>query len=220
MGTVSGRGAPAPGEVLRTAGSADSWTELTVLETLAARIADDAADHVWGSPVAVTDLNSWQAEDRITLPRDAVPGQRVVVSFDAGGRLDAVVIRRPDDDLGSNLDFSSLRYSRPAETQWSWGVAAGLGPHRLIGEDPDPYQAPVDGTAARVLYDWALRHGATAEQTGREWRVKGDVVAAIERVDWMWRSGEWFAWWRGVAALVDGDPAQLSARLEEIAAAS
>ncbi|GGS52726.1 hypothetical protein GCM10010156_09260 [Planobispora rosea] len=213
-------GVPAPDDVLRSAGAVGSWTDLTALEMLAARIADDAADRTWGPPVAVTDLNSWQAEDRITLPPDAVPGQRVVVSFDAGGRLDAVVVRRPDDDLGSNLDFSSLRYSRPAEAQWSWGVAGGLGPHHLAGEDPDPYQVPVDGTAARVLRDWALRHGATAEQTGREWRVKGDVVAAIERVDWMWRSGEWFAWWRGVAALVDGDPAQLSARLEEITAAS
>ncbi|GAA3440600.1 hypothetical protein [Planomonospora venezuelensis] len=210
---------PAPDEVLRTATAVDPWTDLTVLEMLAAWIADDAADRAWGPPAAVTDLNSWQAEDRVELPRDAVPGRRIVVSFDAGGRLDAVVIRRPDDDLGSNLDFNSLRYSRPAEAQWSWGVAAGLGPHRLDGEDPDPYGAPVDAAAARTLRAWTLRHGATAEQAGPEWQVKGDVVAAIERVDWMWRSGEWFAWWRGVSALVDGDPAQLAARLEEIAAA-
>ncbi|MBG0830906.1 hypothetical protein HS041_24405 [Planomonospora sp. ID67723] len=210
---------PAPDEVLRTATAVDPWTDLTVLEMLAAWIADDAADRAWGPPAAVTDLNSWQAEDRVELPDDAVPGRRIVVSFDAGGRLDAVVIRRSDDDLGSNLDFNSLRYSRPAEAQWSWGVAAGLGPHRLEGEDPDPYAAPVDAAAADVLHAWTLRHGATAEQAGPEWRVKGDVVAAIERVDWMWRSGEWFAWWRGVCALVDGDPAQLAARLEEIAAA-
>ncbi|GIH90807.1 hypothetical protein Psi01_14370 [Planobispora siamensis] len=210
---------PAPDEVLRAATAVDPWADLTVLEMLAAWIADDSADETWGRPSAVTDLNSWQAEDRIALPADAIPGQRIVVAFDAGGRLDAVVIRRPDEDLGSNLDFNSLRYSRPAEAQWSWGVAAGLGPHHLR-EDPDPYTQPVDPAAADALRVWALRHGATAEQTGREWRVKGDVVAAIERVDWMWRSGEWFAWWRGVAALVDGDPLQLAARLEEIAAAS
>ena len=84
----------------------------------------------------MTDLNSWQAEDRVELPEDATPGQRIVVSFDAGGRLDAVVLRRPDDELGSNLDFDSLRYSRPAEAQWSWGVAAGLGPHLLSTRHP------------------------------------------------------------------------------------
>ncbi|GIH99750.1 hypothetical protein [Planobispora takensis] len=210
---------PAPDEVLRAATAVDPWADLTVLEMLAAWIADDSADETWGRPGAVTDLNSWQAEDQIALPAGSVPGQRIVVAFDAGGRLDAVVIRRPDEDLGSNLDFNSLRYSPPAEAQWSWGVAAGLGPHPLR-EDPDPYAQPVDPAAADALRVWALRHGATAEQTGREWRVKGDVVAAIERVDWMWRSGEWFAWWRGVAALVDGDPLQLAARLEEIAAAS
>jgi hypothetical protein len=210
---------PVPDEVLRTSTAIDPWTDLTVLEMLAAWIADDVADGAWGRPSAVTDLNSWQAEDRVELPEDATPGQRIVVSFDAGGRLDAVVLRRPDDELGSNLDFDSLRYSRPAEAQWSWGVAAGLGPHRLE-EDPDPYEEPVDAEAAEILHAWALRHGASAQQAGEAWEVKGDVVAAIERVDWMWRSAEWFAWWRGVVALVDGEPKQLAARLEEIAAAS
>ncbi|MEV8632455.1 hypothetical protein AB0395_12435 [Streptosporangium sp. NPDC051023] len=211
---------PSPDEVLRTATAIDPWTDLTVLEMLAAWIADDAADEVWGQPFAATDLNSWQAEDRVELPEDALPGERVLVSFDVGGRLDAVVVRRVDDDLGSNLDFDSLRYSRPAEAQWSWGVAAGLGPHRLDGEEPDPYAQPVDPAAAETLRAWSLRHGASAEEVGEAWRVRGDVVAAIEQVDWMWRSGEWFAWWRGVVALVDGEPAQLAARLEEIAAAS
>jgi hypothetical protein len=210
---------PAPDEVLRTSTAIDPWTDLTVLEMLAAWIADDVADGAWGRPFAVTDLNSWQAEDRVELPEDATPGQRIVVSFDAGGRLDAVVLRRPDDELGSNLDFDSLRYSRPAEAQWSWGVAAGLGPH-LLDEDPDPYGEPVDAPAAEILHAWALRHGASDQQTGEIWKVRGDVVAAIERVDWMWRSAEWFAWWRGVAALVDGEPKQLAARLEEIADAA
>ncbi|MEU4405175.1 hypothetical protein AB0F88_11655 [Streptosporangium sp. NPDC023963] len=207
---------PAPDEVLQTSTAIEPWTDLTVLEMLAAWIADDAADEAWGRPAAVTDLNSWQAEDRVELPKDAHPGRRVVVSFDAGGRLDAVVVRRADDELGSNLDFDSLRYSRPAEAQWSWGVAAGLGPHRL-DEHPDPYGQPVDAEAAATLHAWALRHGASTEQAGEVWRVKGDVVASIERIDWMWRSGEWFAWWRGVSALIDGEPEQLAARLEEIA---
>ncbi len=208
---------PAPDEVLRTAVAIEPWTDLTALEMLAAWVSDDAADQLWGVPVAEVDLNSWQAEDRIGLPREARPGQRLVVHFDAGGRLDAVVTRRPDGDLGSNLDFDSLRYSRPAEAQWSWGVAAGLWPHRLPDDEPDPYTKPVEAAAARILRDWALRHGATAAQLGERWADVGDVVAAIERVDWMWRSAEWFGWWRGVSALVDGS-AYLPYRLEELAA--
>ncbi|MFI7133740.1 hypothetical protein ACIBQ1_49250 [Nonomuraea sp. NPDC050153] len=208
---------PAPDEVVRTAVAIEPWTDLTALEMLAAWISDDAADQMWGRPVAEVDLNSWQAEDRFRLPPGAKPGQRLVVHFDPGGRLDAVVTRRPDDDLGSNLDFHSLRYSRPAEAQWSWGVAAGLGPHRLPGEDPDPYAREVPPAAVGVLRAWAVRHGATRDQLGERWETVGDVVAAIERVDWMWRSGEWFGWWRGASALVD-DSAYLPYRLEELAA--
>jgi hypothetical protein len=208
---------PAPDEVVRTAVAIEPWTDLTALEMLAAWIADDAADRMWGRPVTAVDLNSWQAEDRFDLPPGVRSGQRLVVHFDAGGRLDAVVIRRSDDALGSNLDFQSLRYSGPAEAQWSWGVAAGLGPHRLPGESPDPYAREIPSSAAGVLRAWALRHGATREQLGERWDTVGDVVAAIERVDWMWRSGEWFGWWRGASALVD-DSAYLPYRLEELAA--
>ncbi|GGK71904.1 hypothetical protein Sme01_08750 [Sphaerisporangium melleum] len=219
---TSGRGGkiPAPDEVLAANTAIEPWTDLTVLEMLAAWIADDGADDAWGPPITSVDLNSWQAEDRVDLPADAVPGHRLVVSFDAGGRLDAVVVERPDGALGSNLDFSSLRYSRAAEAQWSWGVAAGLGPHPLPGEDPDPYAETVDAQAAEYLRQWALRHGATAEQAGGRWQVKGEVVAVIERVDWMWRSGEWFAWWRAASALLGGDPVQLASRMDDIAAAS
>ncbi|MEV0592328.1 hypothetical protein [Nonomuraea cavernae] len=208
---------PPPDEVLETSVAIEPWTDLTALEMLAAWISDDAADQLWGRPVAEVDLNSWHAEDRFALPPEVRPGQRLVVHFDAGGRLDAVVTRRADDDLGSNLDFHSLRYSRPAEAQWSWGVAAGLGPHRLPGERPDPYAREVDADAVGILRAWAMRHGATREQLGERWRTVGDVVAAIERVDWMWRSGEWFGWWRGASALVD-DSAYLPFRLEELAA--
>ncbi|GAA3798358.1 hypothetical protein GCM10022226_17130 [Sphaerisporangium flaviroseum] len=215
---TAGRGGkiPAPDEVLAANTAIEPWTDLTVLEMLAAWIADDSADAAWGVPIGSVDLNSWQGEDRVELPGDAVPGRRLVVSFDAGGRLDAVVLERPDGTLGSNLDFASLRYSGPAETQWSWGVAAGLGPHPLPGENPDPYAVTVDRNAGERLRQWALRHGATEEQVGPWWEVKGDVITAIERVDWMWRSGEWFAWWRATSALVGGDPAQLAARMEDI----
>ncbi|MEV4892324.1 hypothetical protein AB0K48_23345 [Nonomuraea sp. NPDC055795] len=208
---------PAPDEVLRTAVAIEPWTDLTALEMLGAWIADDAADQLWGRPVAQVDLNSWQAEDRFDLPDGVKPGQRLVVHFDAGGRLDAVVTRRADDDLGSNLDFHSLRYSRPAEAQWSWGVAAGLGPHHLPGDSPDPYARKVDQRAVGILRAWALRHGVGQDLLGPAWETVGDVVAAIERVDWMWRSAEWFGWWRGASALVD-DSGYLPYRLDELAA--
>ncbi|MFC4531771.1 hypothetical protein [Sphaerisporangium dianthi] len=210
---------PAPDEVLAANTAIEPWTDLTVLEMLAAWIADDGADVAWGPAIASVDLNSWQAEDRIELPADAVPGGRLVVAFDAGGRLDAVVVERPDGEIGSNLDFASLRYSRAAEAQWSWGVAAGLGPHPLPGEDPDPYADTVDQQAAEYLRQWALRHGATGEQVGSRWQAKGDVISAVERVDWMWRSGEWFAWWRATSALLGGDPVQLASRMDDIASA-
>ncbi|MDH2424183.1 hypothetical protein [Sphaerisporangium sp. TRM90804] len=217
----AGRGGkiPAPDEVLAATTAIEPWTDLTVLEMLAAWIADDTADLAWGPPVGTVDLNSWQAEDRLALPEGAAPGRRLVVSFDAGGRLDAVVVTRPGGVPGSDLDFSSLRYSGPAEAQWSWGVAAGLGPHALPGEDPDPYAETVDPHASETLRRWALRNGATVEQVGARWQAKGDVIAAIERADWMWRSGEWFAWWRAASALLTGDPLQLAARMEDISSA-
>lgn len=210
---------PPPDEALAAATGIDPWTNLTVLEMLAAWIADDAADHAWGVPAATVDLNSWQAEDRIHVPVGTAPGTTLVVAFDSGGRLDAVVRPRPDGTPGSTLDFTTLRYSRPAEAQWSWGVAAGLGPHPLPDEDPDPYTVTVDPEVAETLRRWALRHGATPELVGTRWQAKGDVVAAVERVDWMWRSGEWFAWWRAASALLGGDPAQIEARMKDISAA-
>jgi hypothetical protein len=75
----------------------------------------------------------------------------------------------------------------------------------------------VPAEAVGILMAWATRHGASGEQLGERWETVGDVVAAIERVDWMWRSGEWFGWWRGASALVD-DSAYLPYRLEELAA--
>jgi hypothetical protein len=77
----------------------------------------------------------------------------------------------------------------------------------------------VDQRAAELLRQWALRHGATAEQVGPWWQAKGDVIAAIERVDWMWRSGEWFAWWRATSALLGDDPLQLASRMDDILSA-
>lgn len=207
---------PVPDEVLAANTAVDPWTDLTVLEMLATWIADDAADERWGRPVDAVDLNSWRAEDRVETPARARPGDRLLVAFDAGGRLDAVVVERPGGLLGTSLDFATLRYSPPAEAQWSWGVAAGLGPHPLPDETPDPYATPVDEDAAARLRAWALRHDASPAQAGPPWRDKGDVIAAIDRVDWMWRSGEWFGWWRAAAALVDGDAIQLAARLRDL----
>ncbi|MBO3747961.1 hypothetical protein J5X84_17955 [Streptosporangiaceae bacterium NEAU-GS5] len=214
-GERRGVGLPSPDEVLDTGRPVAPWDDLTALEMLAAWAADDAADARWGRPVAAVDLNSWQAEDRVDLPEGVRPGDRLVLTFDAGGRLDAVVVARKDDELGSNLDFAAIRYSRPAEAQWSWGVAAGLGPHPLPGERPEPYEESVPDKIVDGLREWALRHGATQAQVGDVWRTKGDMVAAVERVDWMWRSAEWFGWWRAVAAVIDGHPS-VSALVEAL----
>ncbi|WP_061292110.1 hypothetical protein [Herbidospora cretacea] len=208
---------PAPEEALVKARPIEPWGDLTVLETLAAWISDDVADTLWGPPVGTADLNSWQAEDRVPVPPGAKAGGKLVVAFDAGGRLDAMVVRRLDDELGTNLDFNSLRYARPAEAQWSWGVAAGLGPHPLPGEEPSPYAKEIDPKTGHVLREWTLRHGAAPDETGPAWQTVGDVVAAVERLDWMWRSAEWFAWWRAVSALVDGLDEQLTDRLHDLA---
>ncbi|GAB1822404.1 hypothetical protein [Herbidospora sp. RD11066] len=208
---------PAPEEALVKARPIEPWGDLTVLETLAGWISDDVADTLWGAPVGTADLNSWQAEDRVPVPPGARAGAKLVVAFDAGGRLDAVVVRRLDDELGTNLDFNSLRYARPAEAQWSWGVAAGLGPHPLPGESPSPYEKEIDPKTGHVLREWTIRHGASTDETGPAWQTVGDVVAAVERLDWMWRSAEWFAWWRAVSALVDGHDEQLTGRLHDLA---
>ncbi|RJL31317.1 hypothetical protein [Bailinhaonella thermotolerans] len=201
-----------PDEVLRGGDAADP----AALETLAARIAEDVAEARWGPPAGQVDLNSWRAADRVPPPPGAEPGDRLVAAFDTGGRVDAVVVRRDDGSPGTELDFDSLRYSGPAEASWAWETALGLGPHRLPGEVPDPYAEAVDPEAAAILRSWALRHGATPAEVGEGWSTVGDVIAAVGAVDWMWRSGEWFGWWRAASALVEQDAKHLAARLEEI----
>ncbi|WP_344835756.1 hypothetical protein [Nonomuraea dietziae] len=154
------------------------------------------ADALWGPAVAEVDLNSWQAEDRIELPDTARPGQRLVVHFDAGGRLDALVTRRPDDDLGSNLDFSSLRYSKPAEAQWSWGVAAVSAP-TAAGRGPRP-----------LCQAGAWRRGAHPEGVGaatrRDAGTAGRVVVGCRRRGGRDRTGRLDVAQRGVVRLVAG----------------
>ncbi|MFD0665050.1 hypothetical protein [Thermocatellispora tengchongensis] len=181
---------PPPDEVVWSSTAIEPWVDLTVLEMLAAWIADDSADARWGGAVGSVDLNSWQAEDRVRLPAGVKPGERLVVSFDAGGRLDAVVVRRADDGLGSNLDFSSLRYSRPAEAQWSWGSRPGSGRTRWRG-GPRPVRGaggPVLGRHAALLgaaprgHRGADRRPVAAQGRGGRGHRAGRLDVAQRRV--------------------------------------
>ncbi|MFC7583498.1 hypothetical protein ACFQYP_06760 [Nonomuraea antimicrobica] len=167
-------------------------------------------------PVARVDLNSWHAEDRFGLPPGVKPGQRLVVHFDAGGRLDAVVTRRADEELGSNLDFHSLRYSRPAEAQWSWGWRPGSGRTGCRGGP-----RPVRPRGPRLRRRHPARVGGTPRRDRRAARRElGDGGRRGGRH----RAGRLDVAQRGVVRLVAGasalvdDSAYLPYRLEELAA--
>jgi hypothetical protein len=93
--------------------------KLTQLQLLAESA---SADALWGKPVAEVDLNSMVCADRFTLPPGATAGDRFVLSFDPGSRVDAVVVARTDGRLGSELDLDSVRHAPAAEVSWAWAV--------------------------------------------------------------------------------------------------
>jgi hypothetical protein len=213
---------PPPGEVLVSGVVPSRWRSAPVLEVLAWWSADDVADALWGPPVDFVDLNSTRSTDRIALPRDARPGDRLVAAFDPGSRVDADVVRRADGTLGSELDITSCRHSPPAEASWGWAIATGNGPHRLPDESPgspaDPYAVPIDLAAAATVWGWALQHGASPAQVGQAWRTAGDVIVAIGALDWIQRpDGRWSRWERAASALADRDVSRLAEALAGLA---
>ena len=213
---------PPPDEVLISGVVPSRWQSASVLEVLAWWSADDVADTLWGPPVDFVDLNSTRPTDRIALPRDARPGDRLVAAFDPGSRVDADVARRADGTLGSELDITSCRHSPPAEASWGWAIATGNGPHRLPDESPgspaDPYAVPIDLAAAETIRGWALQHGASPAQVGQAWKTASDVIVAIGAVDWMRRpDGRWWRWERAASALADRDVPRLAKALAGLA---
>mgnify|MGYP000284685890 CR=1 FL=1 len=129
--------------------------------------------------------------------------QRFVAHFDAGGVVDVVVEPR-GATLGSRL--GEHRYAVPAEVDWAWGVACKPpGPFPLPGDEPDPYQAVVDTDAVQALRNEAKERGWTDDELGPIWRTRGEVCAALARLDWPWLEGDTksYKWRKRVEALVD-----------------
>jgi hypothetical protein len=211
---------PSPDEVLASGAAREQPRWPNTLESLSHRAADDVADALWGPPTGDVDLNSLDPVDRIALPPDARAGDRLVVSFDPGSRVDAEVTSRPDGSLGSVLDLESVRHSPATEAEWAWGVSAGVGPHRLpfeaAGGSDDPYGLRLDEAAGATLSAWAIAHGATAEQIRPPWTVAGDAIRALEAMDLVHRGGSWFAWWRATDALADRDAERLAAAMADL----
>jgi hypothetical protein len=85
--------------------------------------ADDVADHLWGPPAAYVDLNSQQPVDRVPAPENARPGDRLLLAWDPGCRLWAVVEERGEGRLGTRFENSDLLFSPPADLLWSWATA-------------------------------------------------------------------------------------------------
>lgn len=117
---------------LRQPGETGPWIDPPA-EVLGYWAEDDVADHLWGQPVAYVDMNSSQPVDRVPAPASARVGDRLVLTFDPGSRIDAVVERRLDGTLGTRLDMNSLRSSPPADLWWNWLAATKLGPAKAVG---------------------------------------------------------------------------------------
>jgi len=169
-------------------------------------IADDAAVAAWGPLVDEVDLNDPNAIDRIAnLPSDAAVGQRLTAHFDSGGVVDAVVEERDAGVLGTRLVGKS-RYSTPADVHWGWGVALPApGPFPLPGDPESVYGAPVDPERAERLRTEAVAFGWSPDDVGAPWTTRGDVCAALARLDWPWLDGTGATqeWARATEELVD-----------------
>ena len=189
----------------RLAPAAESSLESTILD-LGCWIADDTAVAAWGPLVEEVDLNDPNAIDRIrNLPADAAVGQRLTAHFDAGGVVDAVVEEREGGALGTRLVGKS-RYSTPADIHWAWGVALPApGPFPLPGDPESVYGAAVNPEVAERLRTEALGFGWSPDEIGPPWVTRGDVCAALARLDWPWLDGgaPTLAWGKAAAEIVD-----------------
>jgi hypothetical protein len=203
-------------DALLATGAGDGEAPLT---DLASWMSDDAADAEWGRPIDYVDLNDPRGHDRVTLPAHAKPGDRVVASFDPGGRVWVDVVERGQPPrIGSCL--AEHDYHPVAEVAWAWGIATGVEALRLPGESAgelsDPFLTTVDADAARELRAWAASHGATAKELGARWETKEDLWSARRRLDPYRRPGPWYSFERALAAAVDDDAAALAEALAQL----
>lgn len=171
-------------------------------------IADDVAEAQWGPLVDEVDLNDPRGVDRVRhIPADAVPGQRVTVSFDPGSVIDAVVEVRDEGVLGTRL-VDDVRFSAPAELDWAWAVSiAPPGPFPLAGDSPMTYGAAVDPQEADRLRGEASSWGWPQYDLGPPWRTRADLCAALARLGWPWLNGlaRSHEWEKAARRLLDGD---------------
>ena len=96
------------------------------VERLGDWAADDVADHLWGPPVAYVDLNSPSRFDRVPVPASARPGDRLLLAWDPGCRVVAVVEARDAGGLGTRLESEDL-FAPPADLWWNWAHSATPG---------------------------------------------------------------------------------------------
>lgn len=116
-----------PSQLLSGGGSWGS-PERPVTELVGAWAKDDLADHLWGTPVAFIDEHMSQRNiDKVQLPDGLAPGDDVVLAWDAGCRVRAVVERHSPGRL-TVRPYGDLLYS-PAEDVWlNWATATEADP--------------------------------------------------------------------------------------------
>jgi hypothetical protein len=188
-----------PDEVLAAADPPPASHRARPLEPLEWWASDAVADQLWGRPHGAVDVNGWTLSDLVSLPPGARLGDRLVLSFDPGSRVDAVVVARSGGCLGSEVELESCRLAPPCEVSWAWGIANRLGPHHLDDEAPgsaaDPYAAPLDTAAAEAVRDRARSAGV---DPGTAWTRVGDLFEVLDEYSVL-------PWTRAARALADGD---------------
>ena len=213
----SSRDGSTPDELLAAPSGVRAWPPILV--SLEYRIEEDVAVAEWGPIAGDVDLNSLIAIDRIAAPPTARAGDRLVVRFDPGSVVDAIVEARPGSQLGTRLDLDTIRHTVPSEVAWAWGVMQPLvGPWPLPGDDPDPYAREVDPAIVEALQ--ARFAELAPEAAGERWRTCGDVCRAFACVNWNAVPGTWFSLMRAGKALVDDDKVELADRLARVGARS
>jgi hypothetical protein len=193
------------------------------LAALGGWIADDAADKLWGRPVDRIDMKDPRVDGRVALPHGARAGDRLTAIVSPGGRVWVDVLERNAEAgagqgaggrsrLGSRL--AERTYHDAAQVKSAWTIATATGPMRLPGEvagrTGDPFGSHIDPDVSRRLYDWALSHGATAQQLGLPWRTKDALWTARFRIGLPYGlPGPWANFDDAAAAVVDGERADL-----------
>jgi len=223
-----GRGTP--DELLATAPGSASEAEMR-LNRLGDWASDDAADAKWGRPIDFVDLNESGADDRLHLPDGITERDRVVASFDPGSRVWAAIVRRDKPDeaaqdregyrrngLGSVL--AEHEFINVAEIGRAYAIATNTGPIYLpdetAGGHGDPFADLVQPEAAERLRSWALKHDKEIAEQCR-WLTRGDVWSACFRLGLPYsRTGEWWSFERAATAVVDGEGAEIEARMMEL----